>query len=358
MVRAFSRLTIPVALALASTVLITGCDDASEIVASSSTKSLDLELNDPTYYVNLGTELRASQKLEAAIAAYRKAIQIDFRNVQAYQGLGSTLYDQGRLEEAIATYGRAVQISVDNAEAYCGLGNALLEQKRPEEAIAAYHRAIQINPTLTHAYSGLGNALRELKKFSAAINAYQKALSLPEVKGTTASAHTIAYVGLGRSLHKQGKSEEAIALYRKAISLDSRYAVTYLYLGDTLFNQKRLEEASRTYRKALNLPNLKKPKLISSHALAHNGLGLVLQRQGKTHLAIGEYQQALKLDLSCEVAGENLRRAKRLLAKQPPKLKPQPKQKSKQTLEDVSNVSWVLLLRSLKTVGTARTTVD
>ena len=348
MVRAFSRITIPVTLVLASAVLITGCDESSQIIASSSTKSLDLELNDPTYYVNLGTELRASQKLEDAIAAYRRAIQIDFRNAKAYQGLGNTLYDQGRLEEAIATYRRAVQISAANAEAYCGLGNALLDQKRPEEAIAAYRRAIQVKPTLTYAYSGLGNALRELKQYSDAINAYQKALSLPEVKGTAASAHTIAAVGLGRSLHKQGKSEDASMFYSKAIGLDSRYAVTYLYLGDTLFNQKRLEEASRIYQKVLKLPNLKKPKLISSHALAHNGLGLVLQRQGKTQLAIGEYQQALQLDLSCEVAGENLKRAKQLLAKQPPKLKPQPKQKSKQAPKDISNVSQVLLLRSLK----------
>lgn len=348
MVRAFLRITIPVTLTLASAVLITSCNDASETVASPSTKNLDLELNDPTYYINLGTELRASRKVEDAIAAYRRAIQIDFRNTQAYQELGRTLYDQGRLEEAIAIYGRAVQISSNNAEAYCGLGNALLEQKRPEEAIAAYRRAIQVNSALTPAYSGLGNALRELKKSSDAINAYQKALSLPEFKGTTASAHTIAYVGLGRSLHKQGKSEDAIALYQKAISLNSKYAVTYLYLGDTLFNQKRLEEASRTYQKVLNLPNLKKPKLVSSHALAHNGLGLVLQRQGKTQLAIGEYQQALQLDLSCEVAGENLKRAKRLLAKQPPKLKPQPQQKLKQASKDISNVSQVLLLRSLK----------
>ncbi|MCY7320974.1 MAG: tetratricopeptide repeat protein, partial [Phormidesmis sp. CAN_BIN36] len=249
---------------------------------------------------------------------------------------------------AIATYGRAVQFSAANAEAYCGLGNALLDQKRPEEAIAAYRRSIQVKPTLTYAYSGLGNALRELKKYSDAINAYEKALSLPEVKGMTASAHTIAYVGLGRSLHKQGKSEDASTFYSKAIDLNSRYAVTYLYPGDTLFNQKRLEEASRTYQKVLKLPNLKKPKLIGSHALAHNGLGLVLQRQGKTQLAIGEYQQALQLDLSCEVAGENLKRAKQLLAKQPPKPKLQPKQESKQTSENISKVSRVLLLRSLQ----------
>ncbi len=151
------RLIVPFTLALASAVLMTSCDE-TEVVAPSSQKSFDLELSDPAYYVNLGAELRDGHKLEDAIAAYRKAIQIDFRNTEAYQGLGSALYDQKRLEEAIAVYRRAIQIDADNAQAYCGLGNALLDQKRPEAAIAAY----------------------------------RKALSLPEMTGTSVSAHTIA----------------------------------------------------------------------------------------------------------------------------------------------------------------------
>ncbi|MCY7272886.1 MAG: tetratricopeptide repeat protein [Phormidesmis sp. CAN_BIN44] len=276
MTQVSSRLMVPFTLALASAVLMTGCDETAEMVAPSSQKSFDLELSDPTYYVNLGAELRVSQKLEDAIAAYRKAIQIDFRNTEAYQGLGNTLYDQKRLEEAIAVYTRAIQIDADNAQAYCGLGNALLDQKRPEAAIAPYRKAIKLNPG---------------------------------------------------------------------------YAVAYVYLGDALSDQKRLNEASFTYQKALDLPNVKKPKFIGSHALAHNGLGLVLQRQGKMQPAIQHYQQALQSDLTCEVAGDNLKRARQLLAKQLSSPNSQPKQ----NLDNISNVSWVLLLRSLKTVSTART---
>ena len=144
-----------------------------------------------------------------------------------------------------------------------------------------------------------------------------------------------------------------IVPYRKAIKLNPGYAVAYVYLGAALSDQKRLDEASFTYQRALDLPNVKKPKFISSHALAHNGLGLVLQRQGKMQPAIQHYQQALQSDLTCEVAGDNLKRARQLLAKQLPSPNSQPK--SKQSLDDISNVSWVLLLRSLKTVGTART---
>ena len=91
MIQAFSRLTVPFTLALASAVLMTGCDETAEIAAPSSQKNVDLELSDPTYYVNLGAELRDSHKLEDAIAAYRKAIQIDFRNTEAYQGLGRVI---------------------------------------------------------------------------------------------------------------------------------------------------------------------------------------------------------------------------------------------------------------------------
>ena len=54
----------------------------------------------------------------------------------------------------------------------------------------------------------------------------------------------------------------------------------------------------------------------SSHTLAHNGLGLVYEQQGKLNEAIQEYEAAIKIDPKYETAQNNLKEAQRLLALQ------------------------------------------
>jgi superkiller protein 3 len=47
--------------------------------------------------------------------------------------------------------------------------------------------------------------------------------------------------------------------------------------------------------------------------MAHNGLGLALQQQGKLEEAIQEFQRSISLDASYTVAKNNLKEAQRLL---------------------------------------------
>lgn len=327
--RVSNRHTLPVVLTLAVGVITVGCDEAPDAVSAYTPEdTYDLGLTDPTYYINLGKELRSSHKPDAAIGAYRKAIQIDFNSAEAYHELGDLLSEQRRPEEAIAAYRRAIQVNSRDADAFSGLGNALSDQKRPEEAIAAYRRAIQVNPKNAAAYAGLGNVLMEQRKVSDAIETYQKALTLAEDLGSNSdntsdkdltnsvSPHTLALVGLGRALQAQQRLNDAIALYRRAIRLSPDYALTYVFLGHALTEQKQFNEANNNYREALTRPNLKKLRLGDSHALAHNGLGMVLQRQGKLQAAIQEYEQAVSIDLSYETGHKNLKGAKQWLMKQ------------------------------------------
>jgi tetratricopeptide (TPR) repeat protein len=332
-----NRHTLPVVLALAVGVMTAGCDEAPDAVSAyTPDDTYDLGLTDPTYYINLGKELRSNRKPEAAIGAYRKAIQIDFNSAEAYHELGDLLSEQRRPEEALAAYRRAIQVNAKDADAFRGLGNALFDQKRPEEAIAAYRRAIQVNPKNAAAYAGLGNALMEQRKLSDAIETYQQALALAENSGgdsdsysdsnldkhsnkyaeNSVSAHTLALVGLGRALQAQQRLDDAIVLYRRAIRLSPDYALTYVFLGHALTEQKQFNEANNNYHQALTRPNLKKLRLGDSHALAHNGLGMVLQRQGKLQAAIQEYEQAVSIDLSYETGHKNLKGAKQWLMKQ------------------------------------------
>ncbi|NDJ19500.1 tetratricopeptide repeat protein [Myxacorys almedinensis] len=317
------RHTLPVILTLAVGVTTAGCDQPPDQVSASPVDDrYDVGLTDPAYYINLGKELRSSNKPNDAIAAYRRAIQIDLGSAEAYHELGNVLSGQRRSEEAIAAYRRAIQINPQDATAYDGLGNALSEQKRTEEAIAAYRRAIQVEPQDATAYAGLGNALMEQRRITDAIAVYQQALTLSKQPEHGVNAHTLALVGLGRALQAENQLDNAIAMYRRAIQISPTYTWTYIYLGYALTEQQQFQEANRNYQHVLKLPNVKKPKLGDSHALAHNGLGMVLQRQGKLQPAIQQYEQAVSLDLSYETGHKNLKGAKRLFTSQAQRLVP------------------------------------
>ncbi len=316
-------------LSLMATVVLawmtTGCNELPKAVsASTSDDTVDLGLSDPTYYVTLGNEYRSNHRTEEAIDAYRKAIMVDINSLEAYNNLGELYLEHRRLDEAISTYRRAVQLEPNDARAYVGLGNALAELKRSEEAIAAYRRSIQVNSEQSEGYEGLANILTEQNKLAEAVKNYKKALNLPEKPSD--KAHAAALVGLGRALQGQQKLEDAIAMFRRAVQVSPKNVWAYVFLGRALVEKKQFAEATAIYQHALKLPNTKKVKVGTSHAMVHNGLGMMFQRQGKLKPAIAAYEQAVDLDLSYETAHKNLKGAKRLLASQP-----QPKNAPKRT---------------------------
>lgn len=311
------RTALPILLTLAAAALTTGCDDARDAVRASTPElPTDLALGDPSYYVNLGHELQLSHKYDEAIAVYRKAIVLDMDNSEAYNGLGQVLVEKQRIAEAIASYRRAIDINPQNASAYTGLGNALADRRRNEEAIAAYQRSLEANPKQMLAYAGLGNVLAAQKKIPEAIASYQRALNAPE---KTEQAQAIAYVGLGQALQTQGRFEEALDLYRKASEVFPDYTWSHIFLGHALANANQIDDAITAYRQVLSQPSERKGSLGNNHAIALNGLGSALQRQGKLKEAIAQYEKAVDTDLNYEAAQNNLKRAKQLLAQQPQK---------------------------------------
>ena len=207
-------------------------------------KAIQLDSNHATVYYGLGTVLCDQGKLEQAIANFLKAIQLDPNRATAYYGLGTVLYDQGKLEQAIANFLKAIQLDPNRATAYYGLGTVLYDQGKLEQAIANFLKAIQLDPNHVGTYNNLGIALRKQGKLEQAIESYQKALSLPDVKGTTASAHTLAHNNLGFAFQEQGKLEAAIAEYKLAIALDPDFATA----------QANLREAQRLLTLQRNPP--------------------------------------------------------------------------------------------------------
>ena len=180
-------------------------------------------------------------------------------------------YDAGNYPEAEALWRRAIAIDPRNARAYNNLGIVLVEQGKIEEALSAY-----------------GNALERDGR-----NAY-------------------IYNNIGWALALQGKTKEAIDAYNLAGQYNSQLAAIYNNAADLLRKVGQVDDAIVAYQEALNLPNVEGVPA-DAHTLAHNGLGLALQQQGKLKDAIDEFEQALRLTPNYEPAKRNLAEAKRQL---------------------------------------------
>ncbi|ELP54185.1 tetratricopeptide repeat family protein [Microcystis aeruginosa TAIHU98] len=188
-------------------------------------------------------------------------------------------------------------------------GETAQAQKKYPEAERIWRQIIQLDPNSAVAFSNLCAALFRQNKLDEAPIFCQKALALdPKLPET--------YNGLGNVLYDQKKLTEAEEMYRRAIALDDKYVYAYYGLGNVLRDQKKLTEAEEMYRRALDLPDNTTGTPTTAHTLAHNGLGLLLQEQGKLEAAIAEFEKATKIDPQYEFASNNLQEARRLLSLQ------------------------------------------
>ncbi len=85
-------------------------------------------------YFEQAVNLFGEQKLEEAVAAYRKALEIDPTFQDALHGLGMALFQAGRVDEAIETAKRLVEIDPDDILAHTSLSMFYQSQGRIEEA--------------------------------------------------------------------------------------------------------------------------------------------------------------------------------------------------------------------------------
>ncbi len=91
---------------------------------------------------------------------------------------------------------------------------------------------------------------------------------------------------------------KAEAIWRTIIDRDPKYAIAYNGLGNILYKQGKLTDAAVAYKQAIQL----EPKFV----IAYNGLGNVLNKQGQLEAAAVAYRQAIQLDPKFMIAYYNL----------------------------------------------------
>ena len=279
-------------------------------------KAIEIDPQSTNAYFSLGRFFSEQKKPDKAIAAFQKIIEINPKSILGYVGLGVELATQKNTEKAVQYFRKAVEIEPKNAWTWIVLSYGLNLDLKYEEAEKASHQAIKLDPKLTDAYNSLGEVLVSQNKFKQAIVYYKKALEIDPLDSSPIA-------NVGEALYYLGKLDESASSLRQSLKLDPS-AFAYAMLGEVLRKQNKLDESIIAYREALKLPDVIlttregsiKWVITNSHAIAHNGLGLALQEQGKLTKAISEFELAITFDADFTTAKNNLNEAKRLLEQQ------------------------------------------
>ncbi|QKX53324.1 uncharacterized protein TRUGW13939_00402 [Talaromyces rugulosus] len=97
-----------------------------------------------------------------ALTYYNYGLKLDPKHAHLYTNLGSLLKDTGQLQAAIKMYEKAVQYDGNFDIALANLANAVKDAGRINDAINFYHRAVKVNPDFAEAVCGLANALNSV----------------------------------------------------------------------------------------------------------------------------------------------------------------------------------------------------
>jgi tetratricopeptide (TPR) repeat protein/glycosyltransferase involved in cell wall biosynthesis len=218
------------------------------------------QVNDTEITLTIANQLRESNRLDEAIAAYQILIQSQTNNAVLYDLLGQTQAQKNDLDSAIANYQKALELGLDNPFwTYKNLGDALGVIGRLEEAIVAYQKAIELNNRNPYVCDSLAQIQARQGNFDRAIVNYRQAIEL----GLEQSFWT--YKNLGEALNKLNRWDEAIAAYKQAMIIDpDRAAFVYCSLGQTYALKGDTVAAVSSYQKALSL-NPQQPAWVYKH---------------------------------------------------------------------------------------------
>lgn len=219
-------------------------------------------------------------------------IREQFLDAYSFLRAGMANEHTGDHKGAERAFRRGIALAPHDAELHNALGWTLFQDGRPAEAVAEYEEALAANKDHAKAHNNLGLALVELGRLDEAASHFRTSLAL-EPKAEIWS-------DLGFTMAQLGRGDEALADYAKALALDPHCASAHFNLAVASLQSGRLPEAESHYREAL--PG--RPT-----AETHNGLGYVLEREGRTDDAIAEFRKAIDLDPKFTPAYNNVAEA-------------------------------------------------
>jgi Flp pilus assembly protein TadD len=185
-----------------------------------------------------------------------------------------------------------------NASAHFNLGTILLGRRDTASAVAHLRDALRLEPGQPMALNNLGAALQSQGDLEGALESFRQALRI--LPGYSSARFNLANV-----LAAQGRLDDAAANLRRVVAefpadaaAREQFFAVLVRIGDAAMAEGRLSAAATAYRELVRLQ--------PADADLRNNLGIILAKSGDLEAAAAEFEAALKVNPSHEVARRNL----------------------------------------------------
>jgi TonB family protein len=271
-------------------------------------------------YEEAGRCYAHTQRFAEAIDSFTKALEINPATFQDYCLLGTAYMEAQRLDDAIATFKKGIAGTTEKACATNGLAQAYLKSGRDDKAESVLREALQNQPQ-PELYLRFAALVASKNKPQEAINAYKRAAFL-------APKNTAILKSVSEGLAALGKTDDAETYARKILEVEPANLWALNQTGACLLQQNRnlpealqmLEQAVRgdqsnaTYLDNLGWAYCKLDKLTEAEkvlqqaetlnpdsAAIQEHLGELYAKQGRMEIAIKAWQKADNLTTLPEV---------------------------------------------------------
>ena len=177
-------------------------------------------------FYNLGLVMQEQEKVDEAVAYYKKATAINPNFVQVYNNLGNMFQKLDRLGEALKYYKTATQIDPDYLQVQSNLAAIYIRIGRLDEAIDCYQHILRVDPSSFEAENNLGAVYSSLHQIERARDHYKRALQINP-------KYADAKNNFGLILQKQDKFDQAIDCYESALQINPNFLDAQVNLSHT-----------------------------------------------------------------------------------------------------------------------------
>jgi tetratricopeptide (TPR) repeat protein len=237
------------------------------------------------------------QEIEPAIEAVREAIELEPGYAPLYVVEAELHEKANRLDDAVASYRKALAIDARLAAAELGIGRIELARGDVDASLQHLERAAELEPGSGSIQAMLARALNRAGDREPARAAAELARALPPVVGLEdrvmasvleRSVSVSGYQRRAAEAEARGDFGRAEELLRHLVALRPREADFHYNLANHLSRTRRVEAAAETYRKALELD--------PEHPGALVNLGILRAQAGERPEARALFGKALERD--------------------------------------------------------------
>jgi tetratricopeptide (TPR) repeat protein len=232
---------------------------------------------------------------EGALGTLDAASRLKPDYAPAYVFRGQLLETSNRLDEAMAHYRRALEIEPENAMAEYGIGRLYLARGENRDALPHLLRARDLNEEAGAIHGALAQAYRQMGDMESALRENRLASQLTETIPITDPVHyamrkesvsSVAQLQRAIEADREGDYQTAESLYEELVRIRPDDPNIRARFGDNLARQSKLGPAKEQYEAAIAVD----PQLAS----AHYGLGNMLNLEGDYDGAASHYRAALE----------------------------------------------------------------